>query len=99
MGFKATWRKHKPAAAKGLVFHCLRKSVVVMLLEAGCTDAEVAAITGQSRDMIELYARQVNQGKLAPAAILKWENAERTEIGNTIENTRRLGNVVRDLSY
>jgi Phage integrase family len=59
----------------GLVFHGLRKSAVVTLLEAGCTDAEVAAITGQSRQMIEHYSRQVNQKKLAAAAILKWENA------------------------
>lgn len=72
-GFKATWNKHKPAAARGLVFHGLRKSAVVMLLEAGCTDAEVASITGQSREMVEHYAKQVNQGRLAAAAILKWE--------------------------
>jgi hypothetical protein len=36
-----------------LVFHGLRKSAVVFLLETGCTDAETAAITGQSRDMVE----------------------------------------------
>ena len=40
---------------KRLVFHGLRKSAVVMLLEAGCTTAEVAAITGQSFDMVEHY--------------------------------------------
>lgn len=72
-GFKSSWAKHKPEATKGLVFHGLRKSAVVTLLEAGCTDAEVAAITGQSREMIEHYAKAVNQGKLAAAAILKWE--------------------------
>jgi hypothetical protein len=58
---------------KGLVFHELRKSAVVSLLEAGCTDAEVAAITGQSRDMVEYYAREVNQRRLAASAVLKWE--------------------------
>ena len=52
-------------------FHGLRKSAVVTLLEAGCSDAEVAAITGQSRQMIEHYAKQVTQ-KLAASAILKW---------------------------
>lgn len=50
-----------------------------MLLEAGCTTAEVASITGQSFEMVEHYAREVNQRKLAVAAIAKWENAERTE--------------------
>lgn len=74
-GFKASWNKHKPAilTERGLVFHGLRKSAVVMLLESGCTDAEVAAITGQSREMIEHYARRVSQSKLAASAILKWE--------------------------
>ncbi len=62
-----------------LVFHGLRKSAVVMLLEAGCTTAEVASITGQSYEMVEQYAKQVSQRKLAAAAIAKWENAERTE--------------------
>ncbi len=79
-GFRSSWQKalSGPLAAireAGLVFHGLRKSAVVTLLEAGCTDAEVAAITGQSRQMIEHYSRQVNQKKLAAAAILKWESA------------------------
>lgn len=82
-GFKTSWGKQMDAdelaslRARRLVFHGLRKSSVVFLLEAGCTDAEVAAITGQSRDMVEHYAKQVNQRRLAAAAILKWEAAER----------------------
>ena len=61
------------------MFHGLRKSAVVMLLEAGCTDAEVSAITGQSRKMVEHYAQQVNRRRLAASGILKWENTKRTE--------------------
>ena len=78
-GFRASWSKEmtRPAMAAhrqaGLVFHGLRKSAVVFLLEAGCTDAEVSAITGQSRQMVEHYARRVNQEKLAAMAVLKWE--------------------------
>jgi integrase len=68
-----------PIKRAGLVFHGLRKSAVVTLLEAGCTDAEVASITGQSRQMVDHYSRQVNQRKLAASAILKWENASGTE--------------------
>jgi hypothetical protein len=49
-----------PLRRAGLVFHGLRKSAVVMLLEAGCTTAEVAAITGQSFEMVERYALQIN---------------------------------------
>jgi integrase len=80
-GFRTSWGKMttKLALPDGLVFHGLRKSSVVMLLEAGCTDAEVSAITGQSRQMVEHYALQVNRKKLAASAILKWENAAGAE--------------------
>jgi integrase len=80
-GFRASWNKDmdcralRPLKKRGRVFHGLRKSAVVFLLEAGCTDAEAAAITGQSREMIEHYSIMVNQRKLATAAILKWEAA------------------------
>ncbi|MEJ2123494.1 MAG: tyrosine-type recombinase/integrase, partial [Alphaproteobacteria bacterium] len=80
-GFKAAWQgtmnspKFEHFRERRLVFHGLRKSAVVMLLEAGCTDAEVAAITGQTRDMVAHYSLMVNQRKLAAAAILKWEAA------------------------
>jgi hypothetical protein len=57
----------------------------VFLLEAGCTDLEVSAITGQSRQMVEHYAKQVNQKKLAAAALLKWESAEAGRTGNEFE--------------
>ena len=80
-GFKSSWGDElkrdvfKEHSEKQLVFHGLRKSAVVFLLEAGCTDAEVSAITGQSRGMVVHYARQVNQKKLAAAAVLKWQAA------------------------
>lgn len=83
-GFQATWRKNKPACAAGLVFHGLRKSAVVTLLEAGCSTAEVAAITGQSLQMVEHYAKGVAQAKLASAAILRWEQAS---VANSFANT------------
>ncbi len=82
MGFKASWSTElnrpemKLLRDKALVFHGLRKSAVVFLLEAGCTDAEVAAITGQSRQMVEHYAKQVNQRKLAATAMSKWEASD-----------------------
>lgn len=76
-GFKSAWRKDKPKAIAeaGLVFHGLRKSAVVRLLEAGCTTAEVQAITGQSMEMVEHYAKEVNQRKLARSGMAKWETA------------------------
>ncbi len=81
-GFKSSWNaefkrpKMQSLRDGGCVFHGLRKSAVVFLLEAGCSDAEVSSITGQSRQMVEHYARQVNQRKLAASAVLKWEAAE-----------------------
>jgi integrase len=78
-GFKTAWQKEMDREElaelreQRYVFHGLRKSAVVMLLEAGCTVPEVASITGQSWEMVEHYARQVSQKKLAAAAILKWE--------------------------
>jgi hypothetical protein len=38
--------------------------------------AEVQAITGQSMQMVEHYAKQMNQRKLVASAILKWERGE-----------------------
>lgn len=76
-GFQATWNKHRPAGvvAGGYVFHGLRKSAVVMLLEAGCPAAEVSAVTGQSLRMVEHYGAKLNQNKLARSAMLRWENS------------------------
>lgn len=60
-----------------LVPHGLRKNAVNALLEAGCSVAEVQAITGQSFRMVEHYARRVNRRDLGKAAILKFENNTR----------------------
>jgi integrase len=61
-----------------LVPHGLRKNAVNSLLESGCTVAEASAITGQTYNIVEQYARQVDQGRLGSAAILKFENKRRT---------------------
>ena len=58
----------------GLTFHRLRKSSVYFLLEAGCTTGEVSAITGQSLQTVERYARMMDRGSMAASAMLKWEN-------------------------
>ena len=80
-GFRSQWAHQmdcielESGACHGMVFHGFRKSAVCMLLEAGCSDAMVSAITGQSRAMVEHYSHEINQHKLAAAAILAWENA------------------------
>ncbi|MEJ7933542.1 tyrosine-type recombinase/integrase [Sphingobium sp. AN558] len=56
-----------------VVPHGLRKNAVNALLEAGCSSAETAAISGQSLQMVEYYAKGRSQAKLGRAAMLKWE--------------------------
>lgn len=58
-----------------LVPHGLRKNAVNALLEAGATVPEVGAITGQSFNMVEHYARRVSVARLSKAAMDKLENA------------------------
>ncbi len=67
-------RRELKAFGGDVVPHGLRKNAVNALLEAGCTTAEVAAITGQTFKVVEHYARRVSQHKLGEAAILKFEN-------------------------
>lgn len=57
--------------------HGLRKNAVNALLEAGCTIAEVASITGQTHQIVEKYAAKVNRRKLGAAAIVKLEAARK----------------------
>jgi integrase len=63
------------ATARGVkvVPHGLRKNAVIALLECGCSVAETAAISGQTMQMVEHYAKDRDQAKLASAAILRWE--------------------------
>lgn len=64
------------ASPAKVVPHGLRKNAVIALLEAGCSIAETASISGQSLQMVEYYARQRSQRKLGQAAMLKWEGTK-----------------------
>lgn len=78
-----------------LVPHGLRKNAVISLLEAQCTIAEVASITGQTFKVVEQYARQVDQGRLSTVAILKFENKRGSskQAGKPLANTAENGRV------
>lgn len=56
-----------------VVPHGLRKNAVNALLEAGCTIAEVSAITGQTFRIVEHYAKKMDVGSMSEAAIIKLE--------------------------
>ena len=52
--------------------HGLRKNATINLLEAGCTNSQVKAITGHSTDlMVNLYGAKVNQRRQAKEAMNK----------------------------
>ena len=65
------------AAERGVkvVAHGLRKNAVNALLEAGCSVAETASISGQTLQMIEHYAKKRDQPKLGKAAMTRWNKA------------------------
>lgn len=55
-----------------LTTHGLRKNAVCRLLYAGCSAAEVGSITGQTQQMVDHYAKQIEQEKLAQVAMTKY---------------------------
>lgn len=59
-----------------VVPHGLRKNAVNALLEAGCTVAETAAVSGQSLQMVEHYSKRKSTRALSSAAILKLERSK-----------------------
>lgn len=79
--FHAMWGREmvktdvKRIRAEGFVFHGLRKSATVKLAEAGCTEKQIAAVTGQSLAMVAHYSKEADQLKLAQEAIRRVENA------------------------
>ena len=70
--------REKAAAMKrlreaGMVFHGFRKNAVNMLLEAGCSEAEVSALVQMSEAMVRHYSRDVNRRRLAVSAMKRLE--------------------------
>ena len=66
-------KRHGDAMGVEVVPHGLRKNAVISLLEAGCSVPEVAAITGQSYQMVQHYAAGISQRRMGKAAIHKLE--------------------------
>ena len=64
-----------------VVAHGLRKSAINALIEAGCSVAETAAISGQTLQMVEHYAKKRNRRHLATAAIHRWDGRNKTGNG------------------
>lgn len=63
--------------------HGLRKNAAIELFEAGCTTAEVAAITGhKSLAMLEHYGKRRSQPKIARLGMAKWQTKTKGEREN-----------------
>jgi integrase len=82
-GFRVSWRKAcARAGVAGVTFHDLRGTAVLRLFLAGCTEAEIATITGHTlRDVRSIldanyFHRDV---ALAESGIRKLENARGTK--------------------
>lgn len=66
-------------AARGhnIVPHGLRKNAVNKLLEVGCTVAQTSAVSGQSLQLVEHYAKRRNRSTLGSSAMLMWSENEK----------------------
>jgi integrase len=81
-GFRSSWAKaRKRAGIVGLTFHDLRGTAVTRLAIAGCTEAEIATITGHSlRDVAAILdAHYLNRDPaMGDNAIAKLESRTKT---------------------
>ncbi|MEY8841293.1 tyrosine-type recombinase/integrase [Cribrihabitans sp. XS_ASV171] len=62
------WRESLGARAKPYTLHGLRKLAIIQLAEAGCGDAEIQAVTGQSAQMVAYYRAKANRKRLSKSA-------------------------------
>jgi integrase len=77
-GFGNWWRDRcNEAGLPQCTAHGLRKAATVRLVEAGCTDEQVMAITGiRSSSVLKIYKRGAEQRKLARQALALQLRAE-----------------------
>lgn len=63
-----TWRKGMGDPAKPYTLHGLRKLAIIRLAEAGCSDAEIQAVTNQSAETVAYYRSRASRLRLSKAA-------------------------------
>ena len=88
--FARLWEKATiDAGLSELHFHDLRGTAITMLSEAGNTPQQVASVTGHSvrtvHAIIENYLARTRH--LSDAAILNFENSERTKFANQLQTS------------
>lgn len=62
------WRDGLGERARPYSLHGLRKLAIIELAEAGASDAEIQAVTGQSAQMVAYYRSKANRRRLSKAA-------------------------------
>ncbi len=62
------WRKSLGDKALPYSLHGLRKLAIIELAEAGASDAEIQAVTGQSAEMVAYYRSKASRRRLSKAA-------------------------------
>ena len=83
-------RRHSAKFRLRLGPHGLRKNATNELFDAGCSVAQVAAVTGhKSLRMLEHYGKGRSQKNLAKGAVLAWRAGVKTE--QERENNRKQG--------
>lgn len=70
------WREGLGEKAKTYSLHGLRKLAIVQLAEAGASDAEIMAVTGQSAATVAYYRKKANQKRLSKQAQRRREQNE-----------------------
>lgn len=65
------WRLTLGDKAKPFSMHGLRKLAIVQLAEAGCSDAEIQAVTNQSPAMVAYYRQKASRKKLSKSAQIR----------------------------
>ncbi|WP_172331034.1 hypothetical protein [Mangrovicoccus sp. HB161399] len=73
------WRKTMGEAAKPFTLHGLRKLAIVQLAEAGCSEAEIQAITNQTPETIAYYRRRANRLLMSRNAQMRRERGTNRE--------------------
>lgn len=68
------WRGTLGEAARPYSLHGLRKLAIVRLAEAGCSDAEIQAITNQTPETIADYRKRANRKTMSKAAVKRLDD-------------------------
>lgn len=65
------WRATLGERAAPFSLHGLRKLAIIELAEAGCSDAQIQSVTGQSARMVAFYRAKADKRTLSKQAMLK----------------------------